>query len=117
MRVLEEGTAEYFPVDPDGFRAYVRDHKNRGMTPKLMSEQEAIARFVSDSDYLVYDCNYFQRGPASLIREVARQRKEDLYRLVRRAPPAFQWPRRRRLHRLSLLADHRYDGPGEAEVR
>ncbi len=79
MRVLQEGTAEFLPVDPDGFRAYVRDRKDRAMTPKLMSEQEAVSRFVSDGDYLVYDCNYFQRGPASLMREVMRQRKKDLW--------------------------------------
>ena len=27
MQVLAEGAAEYLTVDPDAFRAYVRDHK------------------------------------------------------------------------------------------
>lgn len=79
MRILAEGTAEYLAVDPDGFRAHVRNHKERALVPKLMTEREAVSRFVSDGDYLVYDCNYFQRGPSSLIREIIRQEKKDLW--------------------------------------
>ena len=79
MRVLAEGKADYLAVDPDGFRAYVRDHKQRALTPKLMSAREAVARFVADGDYFVYDCNYFQRGPSTLLREVIRQQKRDLW--------------------------------------
>jgi acyl CoA:acetate/3-ketoacid CoA transferase alpha subunit len=79
MRVLAEGKADYLAVDPDGFSAYVRDHKQRALTPKLMSAREAVARFVADGDYFVYDCNYFQRGPSTLLREVIRQQKRDLW--------------------------------------
>ena len=79
MNVIAEGGAEYLTVDPDGYRSYVRDHKQRALVSKLMSEREAVERFVADGDYLVYDCNYFQRGPSSLIREVIRQRKRDLW--------------------------------------
>jgi glutaconate CoA-transferase, subunit A len=79
MQVLAEGASEYFPVDPDGFRAYVREHKERALVPKLMSAREAVERFVADGDYFVYDCNYFQRGPSTLIREVMRQEKKDLW--------------------------------------
>ena len=79
MRVLAEGTAPYLPVDPDGFREYVREHKSRALEPKLLSAQEAVTRFVADGDYLVYDCNYLQRGPSILIREIIRQRKRDLW--------------------------------------
>lgn len=79
LKVLDEGIAEYHPVDPDGFREWVRDHKSRALVSKLMSEQEAVAKFVEDGDYLVYDCNYLQRGPASLIREIIRQGKKDLW--------------------------------------
>src|SRR5207249_3172242 len=39
----------------------------------------AIEKFVSDGDYIVYECNYLQRGPAALIREVIRQEKKDLW--------------------------------------
>lgn len=79
MTVATPEAVEYLHPDPDGFRAYVREHKPRALTPKVMQEREAVARFVSDGDYLVYDCNYLQRGPASLIREIIRQRKRDLW--------------------------------------
>jgi glutaconate CoA-transferase, subunit A len=79
MNVIASGTAPYLRVDPDGHRAWVREHKSRRLVSKLMGEREAVDRFVGDGDYLVYDCNYFSRGPASLLREVMRQRKRDLW--------------------------------------
>jgi len=79
LEILAEGQGEYHPVDPDGFRQWVRDHKKRALVPKLMTEKEAIERFVQDGDYLVYECNYLQRGPAALIREIIRQRKKNLW--------------------------------------
>jgi len=79
MQVIAEGHADYLKVDPDGFRAYVRDHKQRALVPKVMTAAEAVSRFVADGDYFVYDCNYFQRGPSTLIREVIRQQKRDLW--------------------------------------
>ena len=79
MKVLETGTGTFKPPDPDGFRYHVRDHKERRLVSKLMSEQEAIERFVADGDYVSYDCNLWNRGPAALMREVIRQRKRDLW--------------------------------------
>ena len=79
MRLIDQGDAEIQPVDPDGFREWVRDHKSRKMESKLMSEREAISRYVEDGDYLVYDCEYIHRGPAILIRELIRQRKKNLW--------------------------------------
>jgi glutaconate CoA-transferase subunit A len=79
MRILEEGQSDYLKVDPDGYRAYLRDHKPHQMMPKVMTEKEAVARFVHDGDYLAYDCNYFQRGPSSLIREIIRQQRKNLW--------------------------------------
>ena len=79
MRVLDEGDAEVHSVDPDSFREWVREHKSRAMESKLMSEKEAISRYVDDGDYLVYDCEYIHRGPAALERELIRQRKKDLW--------------------------------------
>ena len=77
--ILAEGRGDYLKVDPDGYRDWVREHKNRALVPKLMSEKEAVEKLVSDGDYLLYECNYLQRGPASLIREVIRQKKKDLW--------------------------------------
>jgi acyl CoA:acetate/3-ketoacid CoA transferase alpha subunit len=79
LDVLAEGRGEYLKVDPDGFRDWVREHKDRALVPKLMSEKEAVEKFVQDGDYLLYECNYLQRGPSALIREVIRQKKKDLW--------------------------------------
>jgi glutaconate CoA-transferase subunit A len=43
-----------------------------------MTEQEAVSKFVSDGDYLCYDCNMIMRGPSSIIREIIRQKKQNL---------------------------------------
>ncbi|GAG43533.1 unnamed protein product, partial [marine sediment metagenome] len=77
--ILAEGKGEYLNVDPDGFRDWVREHKDRALVPKLMSEKEAVDKFVQDGDYLLYECTYLQRGPSSLIREVIRQKKKELW--------------------------------------
>src|SRR3972149_8507857 len=79
LQILAEGRGDYRKVDPDGYREWVRDHKNRAMVPKLMSEKEAIANLVADGDYLVYECNYLQRGPSALLREIIRQQKKELW--------------------------------------
>jgi glutaconate CoA-transferase, subunit A len=79
MDIVEAGRGEYLKVDPDGYRAYVRDHKPHEMVSKLVSERDAVERLVHDGDYFAYDCNYFQRGPSSLVREVIRQRKKNLW--------------------------------------
>jgi glutaconate CoA-transferase, subunit A len=79
LQVLAEGEGKYHSVDPDGFREWVRENKDRSLTPRLMSEREAVERFVADGDYLVYECNYLMRGPSSLLREVMRQGKRDLW--------------------------------------
>lgn len=79
IEVLDEGIGEFRVPDPDGYREWVRDHKSRALTSKLMTEQEAVSRFVEDGDYICYDCTYLQRGPSSLVREVIRQKKKDLW--------------------------------------
>lgn len=79
MEVLDSGSGELFHVpDPDGHRAYVRQHKSRVLVEKVMTEQEAVSKFVSDGDYLCYDCTILVRGPSSLLREIIRQRKKNL---------------------------------------
>ena len=78
MQVLSSGIGEFRMPDPDGHRAYIREHKPRTLINKVMTEQEAISKFVSDGDYLCYDCNMIMRGPSSLIREIIRQGKKKL---------------------------------------
>jgi len=56
-----------------------RDRKGRSPVPKLVTAKEAVGSFVSDGDYIVYDFSSLTRGPQSLIREVIRQRKKELW--------------------------------------
>ncbi len=79
MNILAAGTGVFKTPDPDGHRRYVRDHKEKRLVSKVMSEHEAIERFVSDGDYVSYDCNLWNRGPAALMREIIRQKKRDLW--------------------------------------
>lgn len=79
MRIRREGTVEYRFEHPDDFRRHVRDRKSRKPEPKLLSAREAVAAFVADGDYIVYDFSSLTRGPQALIREVIRQRKRDLW--------------------------------------
>lgn len=84
--IVASGRGEFRPPDPDGFREYVREHKDRRLVSKLVSEREAVSRFVSDGDYLGYDLNIASRGPGSLFREIIRQRKKDLWVMAK-----FTW--------------------------
>ena len=79
MKVLQSGEGEFIMPDLDGVRAWMRDRKPRGLVSKLMSEHEAVERFVSDGDYLCYDLTDQVRGPESLLREIVRQRKRHLW--------------------------------------
>src|SRR3990172_7678140 len=79
MEVLASGVGEFRMPHPDGLRAYVRDHKERRLVDKVVTEQEAVQRFVQDGDYVAYDQNVANRGPASLFREIIRQRKKNLW--------------------------------------
>ncbi|HSD09819.1 MAG TPA: CoA-transferase [Candidatus Binatia bacterium] len=78
LRILEEGQGHYLPVDPDGFRE-ATGKKTRALVSKLVSAREAVERYVADGDYVVWECNYLQRGPSVLIREIVRQRKRRLW--------------------------------------
>jgi glutaconate CoA-transferase subunit A len=79
MEILAAGVGEFKPPNPDELREWVRDHKQRKAVDKVMTEQDAISRFVSDGDYVAYDQNVASRGPTSLFREIIRQRKKNLW--------------------------------------
>jgi hypothetical protein len=49
MEILAEGKGDYLVPDPDGFRAWVREHKPRTLVNKLMSEHDAVRQFVASS--------------------------------------------------------------------
>lgn len=79
LEAIARGTGEYKTPDPDGFRAHVRANKERKLVNKVISHKDAVSRFVSDGDYLAFDQNIAVRGPASLFREIIRQKKRDLW--------------------------------------
>ena len=79
MEVLASGTGEFKPPNPDEMRAWVHEHKVRKPVDKVLTEQEAVSRFVNDGDYMAFDMNVAARGPVSLFREIIRQRKKNLW--------------------------------------
>lgn len=79
MEIIEQGRADIRFTHPDDFREWVRQHKRREMVEKLMTEREAISRYVADGDYLAYDFSSLTRGPQALVREIIRQRRRDLW--------------------------------------
>lgn len=83
IEILQRGEADIHFVHPDEFRKFVRDKKNRGLEDKLMDVKEAVKKYVKNGDYLAYDFSSLTRGPQSLIREIIRQRKKNLWVLAK----------------------------------
>jgi glutaconate CoA-transferase subunit A len=73
------GQVEMRFIHPDDFREWVRQNKSRDTVEKVMTEGEAVSRFVQDGAYISYDFSSLTRGPQALIREIIRQRKKDLW--------------------------------------
>jgi acyl CoA:acetate/3-ketoacid CoA transferase alpha subunit len=78
LSILDQGTGAFRRPDPDAARRWARD-KERRLVDKRMSEHDAIERFVADGSYVSYDTNVWRRGPSSLMREIIRQKKRDLW--------------------------------------
>ena len=78
MEILQSGRGDFYFQDPDAVREQ-RANKERGLTNKLMTEQQAVSRFVADGDYIGCDLTYFIRGPNALIHEIIRQRRKHLW--------------------------------------
>lgn len=79
IEVLAEGAGELIAWhDPDENRAWIRDHKPRGLTDKRMSASEAVQRFVQDGATIAMGGFGHIRTPMVMIYEIIRQRKKDL---------------------------------------
>ncbi|MBI4377033.1 MAG: CoA transferase subunit A [Elusimicrobia bacterium] len=61
------------PPDPEGFRRWNRDHKDMRLRRKVMSEREAVKRFIKSGDYLGFELYGTVRCPLSVVREIVRQ--------------------------------------------
>jgi len=79
VKIRKEGKRDFKFTHPDEFRKYVRSHKERGSVPKVVSETDAVKDLIADGDYIIYEFSSLTRGPQSLIREIIRQRKKDLW--------------------------------------
>jgi len=60
--------------DPDEFRAFVRENKEKRLVDKVMTEKEAVTRFMKKGDYVATELYGSVRAPMSVVREVVRQR-------------------------------------------
>ncbi len=79
MNIVDSGIGELIqPPDLEAFREWNRTQKPRALIDKRMSEQEAIARFVHDGDYVGTELYGTVRAPMSLSNEVIRQGKKEL---------------------------------------
>lgn len=79
MQSIDSGQGEVLLRDVDDVREWMREKKSRALVDKVTDEHDAVARFVHDGDYISYDLSSMVRGPASLEREIVRQRKKDLW--------------------------------------
>ena len=79
MEILDEGQGELLGWhDPDENRAWVRDHKPRGLTDKRMSVHDAVRLFVHDGAYVALGGFGHIRTPMALLYEIIRQGRRDL---------------------------------------
>lgn len=79
LEILAEGRGELLGWhDPDENRAWIRDHKPRGLIDKRMSVCDAVERYVQDGDYLAVGGFGHIRIPMALIYEIIRQRLRNL---------------------------------------
>ena len=78
MKLIESGIGKLLqPVDMDDFR-HANRQKPRGLVDKVMTEAEAVERFIHDGDYIGTELYGSVRGPMSITREIVRQGKKDL---------------------------------------
>ncbi|MBN1946019.1 MAG: CoA transferase subunit A [Bradymonadales bacterium] len=79
MGELKSGIKELvLKPDPDGARAWMREHKSMALVDKRMTEAEAVRRFVQEGDYLATELYGSCRAPMSITREIIRQGLRNL---------------------------------------
>jgi len=79
LNVIQSGIGELIQLpDMNAFREWNRTQKSRRLVDKLMTEQEAVSRFVYDGCYIGTELYGTVRCPMTLVREVTRQGVRDL---------------------------------------
>ena len=90
MIVLEEGKGRLFTdLDPDKAREFFRK-KSRKMKSKVMSLNEAVAKFVHDGDYLAVGGFGANRTPIAACHEIVRQGRKNMAFAGKTATHDFQ---------------------------
>jgi glutaconate CoA-transferase subunit A len=79
MDIIASGEGEVRLWDIDEVRLWKAEKKSRRLQDKVMTEKEAVSKFVKDGDYVSYDLSSMVRGPMSLEREIVRQRRKNLW--------------------------------------
>jgi glutaconate CoA-transferase, subunit A len=64
--------------DMDDVRAWMRDHKSMAVTEKVMTEADAVSRFVTDGSYVATELYGSVRAPMTVCREIVRQGVKNL---------------------------------------
>ncbi len=78
IKVLEEGIGKLIqPFDLDEFRAHNRA-KDKALTDKLMTESEAIEKYLDENDYIGVELYGTVRCPMTLVREIIRRGYKNL---------------------------------------
>lgn len=78
MEVIQTGRGPLLqPIDMEEFRLW-NQQKNKAMTDKLMSEEEAVRRFIRPGMYIGTELYGTVRCPMSLVNEIVRQDIHDL---------------------------------------
>ena len=72
IKILQTGHYDLMQkIDLKAFREHNRQ-KPKGLVDKLMSEQEAIKKYIKEGDYIATELYGTVRCPMSLVREVIR---------------------------------------------
>ena len=79
MEVVESGQGELF-LSPrmNEDREWMKENKSWALESKVMSEHDAVKRFVKEHDYIGTELYGFVRCPMSIAREMVRQKKHHL---------------------------------------
>ncbi len=79
MKVIAEGEGPLLQYpDVNEFREYLRKNKSMKLESKLMTEEEAVSKFINDGDYIGFELYGTVRAPLSVVREIVRQGKKHL---------------------------------------
>ena len=79
VEIIAEGTGELLGWrDPDENRAWIRDHKPRGLIDKQMSVQQAVEKYIHNGDFLAIGGFGHVRVPMAVVYEIIRQEIRDL---------------------------------------